>query len=66
MSFDGPNVNTKDCQEEMAELAEENGTDLDGTPVINRLSDIRKLERMGCVRLRNRALDGSQGFPWLI
>ena len=50
----------------LAELARRNGTDLDGTPVIKRLSEINELERNGFVLLRQRNEDGSDGFPWVI
>ena len=66
VSFDGPNVNGANCQDEMADLAEDNGFDLDGTPVITRLNDVEDLEEDGCVQVRRRNTDGSQGFPWVI
>jgi hypothetical protein len=50
----------------LAQLARRNGTDLDGTPVIKRLSEINELERNGFVLLRQRNEDGSDGFPWVI
>ncbi len=66
VSWDGPRVASARCRREMDRLAAENGRDLDGTPVIKTKSDILNLESMGCVRLRTRALDGSQGFPWVV
>lgn len=66
MSWDGPNVNSEDCQDEMEDLAEDNGLDLDGTSIITSASDIDNLAQDGCVQLRTRALDGSQGFPWVV
>src|SRR5262249_36973082 len=50
----------------LAELAQRNGTDLDGTPVIKRLSESNDLEAAGFVLLRQRNEDGSDGFPWVI
>lgn len=66
VSWDGPNINDPDCQEFMDELAVKNGTDLDGTPILKEVGEIKDAEELGCVTLRNRALDGSQGFPWVI
>ena len=66
VSWDGPNVDGDDCQDEMADLAEDNGTDLDGTPIITSASDIDGLDSDGCVSLNRRALDGSQGFRWVV
>ena len=66
VSWDGPNITDPDCQEFMDELADRNGTDLDGTPILKKVGEIEKAEELGCVTLRNRALDGSQGFPWVI
>lgn len=34
VTWDGPDVNTPECQEKMAELAAKNGVDLDGTPIL--------------------------------
>lgn len=59
--LDGPN-----CQDHLADLMADNGPDLDGTAIINNLSDINKLARENCVTLNTRAEDGSQGFPWVI
>jgi hypothetical protein len=65
-SWDGPNVNGSACQDFMDDLADDNGTDLDGTPIFKRVGEIEDAEGMGCARVVNRALDGSQGFPWVI
>ena len=64
--FDGPNLEGEDCQEEMEKLAEDNGLDLDGTPIIQTKSDIEKLTDEGCTTINPRAFDGSEGFPWVI
>lgn len=66
VSWDGPNIIDPDCQEFMDELANTNGTDLDGTPIFKKVGEIEDAEELGCITLRNRALDGSQGFPWVI
>ena len=66
VSWDGPNINDPDCQEFMDELADKNGTDLDGTPIFKRVGEIEDAEELACATVRNRALDGSQGFPWVI
>ena len=47
-------------------LAVKNGLNLDGTPVIKTVDDLEDLEEAGFVQFRSRALDGSQGFPWVI
>lgn len=66
ISWDGPNLTGDDCQDEMEDMAEDNGIDLDGTPIISTVSEIDKLLSEGCVIQRTRAKDGSQGFPWVI
>lgn len=66
VSWDGPKVDTQECIDEMADLAEDNGTDLDGTPILDHLSDIEDMEDEGCVTIRERNQDGSQGFPWVV
>lgn len=66
VAWDGPNVNSSTCQNAAASLASDNGVDLDGTPVINTIGDIEDLEDDGCVRVRRRNTDGSDGFPWVI
>jgi hypothetical protein len=50
----------------LATLAAQNGTDLDGTPIIQHVKEIDFLERMGLAEEQRRASDGSQGFPWII
>lgn len=64
--FDGSAVDGPDCQDEIDKLLADNGPDLDGTPIINTLSDIENLAQNNCVTLNTRAADGSQGFPWVI
>lgn len=66
VSWDGPKVEGPYCQEEMAAMSNDNGLDLDGTPVIRKVSEIENLDAMGCVTIRERAKDGSQGFPWVV
>jgi hypothetical protein len=50
----------------LEELALRNGLDLDGTPIIKRLSEIFELESLGLVDLIQRPEDGSAGFPWVV
>lgn len=65
--FDGPNFDGEDCQDEIADLAADNGWTLDGdTPIIQTKSDIEKFVAMGCASVNRRAFDGSEGFPWVI
>lgn len=47
-------------------IAAVNGRDLDGTPILTTADLIDKLAEKGLVEIRNRRLDGSQGFPWVI
>jgi len=53
-------------RKELDPIAEKNGRDLDGTPILTSASDIDGLVQKGLVVIRNRALNGSQGFPWVI
>lgn len=66
VSWDGPAVNSSDCLKEQDDLAEENGLDLDGTPIIDTVSDVENLEAKGCVTVRSRPSDGSLGPRWLL
>jgi hypothetical protein len=66
VSWDGPNRGSADCQAEMNELAAENGLDLDGTPKIVDVSTVENLAADGCVTVRARPSDGSQGPRWLL
>ena len=66
VSYTSEALTTEDGQAELAKLAEKNGLDLDGTPVIKTVSDLEHLEKNGLVKFRTRAQDGSQGFPWVI
>lgn len=53
-------------QAKLAELEARNGLDLDGTPVIRRLSEVLELEKLGFLDLIQRPEDGSQGAPWVV
>lgn len=57
---------TEEGQETLADLAAENGRDLDGTPIIQTLSTLENLRDDGFVEFHMRAEDGSEGFPWVI
>ncbi len=59
-------LNTPEGQAELAKIAATNGTDLDGTPILDNASQIDDLAQKGFVKILNRAQDGSQGFPWVI
>ncbi len=54
------------CQTALADLRAKNGTDLDGTPMIRKAIEVDDLGKKGCAVQRTRALNGSQGFPWII
>ena len=66
VSWDGPNLTSSDCQDQMEDMGSDNGLDLDGTPVIRTTGEIDTLVGLGCAINRKRAKDGSQGFPWVI
>lgn len=57
---------TTEGQAKLEELRQRNGTDLDGTPVIKRLSEIQELEALGFLDLIQRPEDGSAGGPWVV
>jgi hypothetical protein len=50
----------------LQDLAKKNGSDLDGTPQIHTPDEVDLLEGLGLAAEQTRALDGSQGFPWII
>ena len=57
---------TPEGRERLAELAARNGTDLEGTPILQTVSEIEGLSADGFVQLLERPKDGSQGPPWVI
>jgi hypothetical protein len=66
VSYTPAAFNTAEGQKILATLAAKNGTDLDGTPMIRQVKEIDFLEGKGLAEERTRALDGSQGPPWII
>jgi len=58
--------NTARGQATLTALAAQNGTDLDGTPMIRKAVEVDILEKKGLAEETTRPLDGSQGFPWII
>jgi hypothetical protein len=62
----GLDPNNAVCSQALEVLKAKNGTDLDGTPQIHKAIEVDNLEKKGCAEERTRALDGSQGFPWII
>lgn len=54
------------CKSALNDLAKKNTLDLDGTPQIHKAIEVDDLEKKGCVVEKDRARDGSQGFPWII
>jgi hypothetical protein len=66
VSYTPAAFNTAKGKATLAALAAKNGTDLDGTPIIKKAIEVDDLEKKGLVETRTRALDGSQGFPWII
>jgi hypothetical protein len=61
-----PKAFTAAGRKELDPIAERNGRDLDGTPILQTASDIDNLVAKGFAKIVNRALDGSEGFPWVI
>ncbi len=66
VSYTPAAFNTDEGRKILATLAAKNGRDLDGTPMIRQVKEIDFLEGKGLAEERTRALDGSQGFPWII
>jgi hypothetical protein len=66
VSYTPAAFNTAKGQATLAQLAAQNGTDLDGTPIIKKASEVDMLESKGLVVEQHRNFDGSQGFPWII
>lgn len=66
VSYTPAAFNTPEGQRTLATLAATNGTDLDGTPIIKKAIEVDDLERRGFAETQTRALDGSQGFPWVV
>ncbi len=57
-------LNTSAGQKTLNNLAQKNGRDFDGTPIIRTLSDMDNLLQQGLITRRARTLDGSQGPIW--
>ena len=66
VSYTPAAFNTAAGQRAMAALAQVHGTDLDGTAIITKPKEVDDMVRKGFVQVQTRALDGSQGFPWII
>ncbi|NIV98371.1 hypothetical protein GWN26_04145 [Candidatus Saccharibacteria bacterium] len=66
VSYTNAAFNTQAGQKALGDLAQKNGLDLDKTPIIKTVSDLENLQKDGFVQFRTRAVDGSQGFPWVI
>jgi hypothetical protein len=66
VSYTPAAFNTPQGQATLAALAAKNGTDLDGTPIIKKAIEVDDLEKKGFAEEQTRALDGSQGFPWVV
>jgi len=62
----GLDPNNAVCRQALDVLLAKNSADLDGTPQIHKAIEVDDLEKKGCAETRTRALDGSQGFPWII
>jgi hypothetical protein len=41
-------------------------SDLDETPVVRKVGEIEEGEERGCLTVRERKKDGSEGFPWVV
>ena len=57
VSYTPKALNTKDGRKLLEDLAEDNGLDLDGTPIIAKRSEIEKLAKKGYVTLKTRPLN---------
>jgi len=66
VSYTRAAFNTTKGRATLAQLAAKNGTNLDGTPMIRMAIEVDDLEKKGLVEEQTRALDGSQGFPWIL
>jgi hypothetical protein len=66
VSFTPAAFNTPEGQATLAQLAAKNGTNLDGTPILEKAIEVDNLEKKGLVLEQHRNFDGSQGFPWII
>ncbi len=58
--------NTQEGRDELADLAEDNGLDLDGTPIIRTKSEVERLLDRGLATIFTPPVDGSQGLRWFI
>lgn len=60
-------LTTSEGQAALAELRARNGTDLDGTPIIRRLTEINDLNAKGFVDVLQRPETAMMaGFPWVV
>lgn len=66
VSYTDKALKTAEGQKLLKQLAQKNGSDLDGTPILNSASDIDNLAQKGFVQIRSRNLDGGEGFPWVV
>ncbi|HRC86734.1 MAG TPA: hypothetical protein PK413_14095 [Thermoanaerobaculia bacterium] len=70
VTWDGPDVNTAECRDEMAKLAARNGVDTDGTPIFRRVREILDVAGPDMIAgqgasqvVVHNALPGAHGLP---
>jgi hypothetical protein len=61
-----PKAFTAEGRKRLDPIAATNGRDLDGTPILQTADLIDNLAADGFVKIVNRNLDGSEGFPWVV
>jgi hypothetical protein len=66
VSFTPAAFNTSQGRATLEHLADLNGTNLDGTPILKTAMEIDGLVKKGFAIEQHRNFDGSQGFPWII
>jgi len=64
VTFNDKNLDTKDAQRELADMARRNGRDLDGTPIIRTVGDIDRMASKNLIVKRTRA--ASDGLRYAI
>lgn len=62
--FTSSAFNTPSGQEALRDLADRNGLDLDGTPLVRTMSEVEDLVDSGFVSIEVPPQDGSAGFRW--
>ncbi len=66
VKYNPATIGTSDAQRRLGDIAQRNGTDVDGTPLIKTMSELNDLRSRNLVTVTLIPSDGSAGPPWFL